>query len=532
VRLCLNLEPSAGSLFARLFSRRGAVFRIDALQYVDVPDPGVAAQLLVQAGLAWPRRLIPLHKIIACHTVPELKQSCKVQGLRQSGRRQALVERLLAGGDRSSLLGPCIRLRHSALFRRLARIYLQSHSGDLSRVVLDAIGVQCFARYAPTGGPTLFQNRARLLAYEDAVAVLSEERDEAGWAAMASTLLAAVVSEPVQSPARRKFCARRLYARSAFRSARAVERVHGPQEAIEVYRKLMRSGAEEQSAARLRLALCLGRAGRAEEGATLCEPHLGLPQTGWDGLALERTGRRLARSCGRSWLARPGLSSASERTWRLPLASRHPPRFSTPDGPMAVEPAVVADLHHRGREALHGESAPWTTLFGLLFHSAIFAPVPGMLPTRCMSGPMDLYLEGFAERRRSIIAGLVSRIQAGEAEPIIRETVAAHHGEQIAGVHWNLMTVEGLCRLARAIGPDPLCRIMTLFAEQPGRARSGMPDLLILPGEGAGLRPGLILAELKAPGDALRDNQRWWHHGLLQAGLEVEVWRVEDSSPS
>ena len=62
-----------------------------------------------------------------------------------------------------------------------------------------------------------------------------------------------------------------------------------------------------------------------------------------------------------------------------------------------------------------------------------------------------------------------------------------------------------------------------------------MPDLVILPGvvttlaaHPSRLGGGLLFAEVKGPNDALSDRHRVWHDRLLRAGVDVELWHVED----
>jgi hypothetical protein len=528
----LTLPAEASSLYARLHGRQGGVFRLDKLSYTEVPDPGTAGAQLVSAGLARPRTQISLVRLVDCHTVSELKRACRALGLSAAGNRQNLVDRLCEPRARRHLPGRCIQLRHRELFRRLLRIHLGTHRGDMSRIVMDAIGVQRFASYTPTGGPTLFADRRSLSAYESALGTLDDERTEEEWSDIAPVVLSALESTPVQPLTRRKFCAHRIYDRAARRAVRAVERVSGPAAALPLYRRLLSAKTERPKAVRLRIAMCLGKTGAAAQGAQICAEARGSAVCVPEDLALERTGARLARTSAQDWAPLPTLDAAPERRWTLPLVSRHPPRFLSSEGPLPVEAAVVAQLQAQGRLALHGESAPWTTLFSLLFHSALFAPIPGMLPSPMMAAPLDLRTTGFATRRPAIVAETLSRIRAGDAPQMILEVARIHLGEAIDGVHWGLLSVGELCSLAAEIGAAGLGRMMHHFVQDPRRAWSGMPDLLILPGQSPGLPSGLLLAEIKSPGDQLRDNQRCWHHELLQAGLPVEVWRVEDGPAS
>ena len=531
VRRWLSLPPAAASLYARLHGRRGSIFRTDRLQYAEIPDVGMATESLLQAGMVHPGRMIPLGPLIEAHTVPELRAACRALGFQQTGRRAELVAALLDGQTRAVLPGRCIRMRHQGLFRRLLRIYLGDHTGDLSRVVLDAMGLQSFVSYTPTTGPGLFRCRESLRDFEAALALLSTQRDEPGWAALAPEAVQQLRRLPLDGAQHGRFSARRLYDTAARRAVRAVEREEGPEEAAVLYQEILETGTVRPGAVALRLALCEGRTGNPAKGARLCAAMREEVAASPEALALERTGRRLARQAGADWQAAESLRLAPLRSLALPLAQAHPPRFETAQGPMPVEPAVVAYLAEQGRRAIHAESAPWTTLFGILFHSAIFAPVPGMLPCARMTAPLDLYTEGFSMKRRREVTFILNRIGAGDAPRMLEEGWKTNYGMSITGVHWDLLTLRELTGLVSHMGPAKLRSLMTLFAQDPRAVRSGMPDLLILPGQGADLPTSLLLAEVKGPGDVLRDNQRCWHNALLRTGLRVEVWQVEGQSP-
>jgi hypothetical protein len=68
-------------------------------------------------------------------------------------------------------------------------------------------------------------------------------------------------------------------------------------------------------------------------------------------------------------------------------------------------------------------------------------------------------------------------------------------------------------------------------------AARGLPDLLVLPGAGESLFhtiPGVLpdgafFAEIKGPGDTLREGQRLWIDSLVRSCIRVEIWHVSDT---
>lgn len=221
---------------------------------------------------------------------------------------------------------------------------------------------------------------------------------------------------------------------------------------------------------------------------------------------------------------------------RLPVAepAGSRPRFRVQGGEHVVEQAVIARLAELGRKAIHGENAPWTTLFALLFRDLYFLPVPGMLPVGGLSGPLDLGTTDFARNRATELGVRLGEIAAGAAPGLVRERFVAFEGEALAGAAWGVATGGDLATVAESLGGPALAAILGRLAWEGWAAARGLPDLLILPGpeirwEGAipaNLPPTLLLAELKTPSDQVRDEQAVWFDHLLNAGAAVELWRI------
>lgn len=533
-RCFLSLSAEAASLYARLLSRKRSVFRPDQLDYAEIAAPTEAAAALVSAGLARGECHIPTRLLLEARTVEELKVLCKNAGLKRSGRRAVLLERL-AGTSRSAASLQALVLRHRGLFRRLCRLYLCDHSGDLTRLVIARMGVIRYPSYTPTGGAGLFPNRRTLLSYEAALHRRAKLTKESLIEALPAAI-AGVESRPRAPGHRYRFSARRFDADLALTAARALERSKQPALAAEVYQRLLAAGIREQDHATRRLALCLAALGRPEEGAALCEDAREVAQPD-EALALERTGRRLAKKAGQGWRPMPPIPSPKIRELKLVGAklggSR--PGYETPRGPRTIEPAVCAVLADLGRRALFGESAPWSTLFSLLFYDAIFAPVPGMLPTPLMLQPLDIFSPGFAERRKPWMDPIFAAVEAGGAGDLLAEALERHAGVSLPGVRLDRLPPEELKLLTAAIDGRTLSGILRCFAADRRSAGRGLPDLCVLPGPEirlpdaipSRLPEGLVLAELKGPTDSIRDSQRIWLARLSALGVIAEVWKIK-----
>ena len=293
-------------------------------------------------------------------------------------------------------------------------------------------------------------------------------------------------------------------------------------------------GFAEPGPVAARLALALEATGQPGLGAARCAEVWERADAA-SRLTLERTGRRLARRAGGHWRSTPPKQAAPERTLWLKRAPGEGPRPLWLDAALPVEAAVTSVL--RPRLGLHGENLVWTTLFGLLFAELYFLPVHGALPVPTLDGPLDLGTPAFAERRAEALSARLRQLEAGEGPGLIAEVWAARAGERLAGVSWELADVETLQGVASGIGGPGLALILGRLAREGWSAARGLPDLVIAPGEAielpqaipATVPPGLLLAEVKGPGDSLRDEQHAWHDLLVRAGVPCEVWRVKEA---
>jgi Fanconi-associated nuclease 1 len=197
---------------------------------------------------------------------------------------------------------------------------------------------------------------------------------------------------------------------------------------------------------------------------------------------------------------------------------------------------VITELAGLGRRALHGEGAVWTTLFALLLADVYFLPVPGALPSRFLSGPLDLGTPAFPARRREAIAEVLAAVRAGEGPDRVRGMHARRCGEALAGAAWDVADADTLAAVADGVGGGGLAAIVERLLVEGFRAAAGLPDLVVLPGDAvevagafpARLPASLVLAEVKGPGDTVRDEQAVWMDRLVSAAVPVELWRVRE----
>ncbi len=546
------------SLVARLLSRQDRLLAVDKLRYAEISDLPAAVAELSAAGLLWRAAdAVPLRWLLELHDLSACKAMLRALGLPTSGRREALEARLLGAGEalRPLAVLPAVRLRCRSTLRRWCAYFLLDHEGDLSRLVVDRLGIVRAPTYTPTGGPSLHPCRRAALEAEAArddhlaliialgdVGPVEAPPDAAalqGWASRAEARL----SPPwTLLSTQRRWSAARWARRSLVRLAAEQEKRGEPAAALALYGRLL--AAEPAPALSVRAAMCLERLGRLAEGAALCAAaRSGAPLA--EALALDRTGARLARAARRGWAPMPPLPSPVERRLKLPLepvgASGGRPLYRLPPAaPGApprtgvVEGVVAAALEGLGRRVLFAENTPWTSIFALIFREELFMPVWGALPGPLLAAPLDLGGADFFAARASALEARLAQVEAGHGPQLLLENGVQYAGEQIRGLSWSAWPLPELAKLCAALGGPALATILRVFALDHRAAGRGLPDLIALPGEGGrlpGLFPGvlpagLLLIEVKGPRDSLRDEQRAWLHRLQSAGVAAELWWV------
>lgn len=527
----LALPPAEGHLLARLLHRVSPLFRPDRL---DPPDrlllPALHREGFLDPEVSWEEGLSTLR-------VPELSALCGEHHLPRSGRKAELWERLLAV-DGASLPVDVQRVRHRALFQRMQLLWARDPRRDHRAVILDMLGIRTAPAYTPTPAPPAFPHRASLLAFEEAWERVHTEpfdpMDHLEWA------LACLRDTPRPSLAARRLSPRGPAIRVVVAAARELERAKAPAEAAYLYRLLLGTEAATEGGLVRRAAIALDAAGDGAEAVELAGAmrEMLFPP---DARALERTGCRIARRHRLPWDPLPPLQRPPERQLALPGAATGGarPRYRTPAGAVPVEEAVAHEVEAAGRHVLRGESAPWTTLFALLLYDLYWLPVPGMLPVPYMRGPLDLGRPDFALNREAALQKRLTEIAQGAAPEEVERAYAAHYGEDVRGARWKWLDAAELAALCRGLGGAAVARVLERLAREGWRARRGLPDLVILPGEACSLGradpeplgPEARLVEVKGPTDQVRDEQAIWFDHLLEAGVAVELWRVRATGP-
>ena len=153
-----------------------------------------------------------------------------------------------------------------------------------------------------------------------------------------------------------------------------------------------------------------------------------------------------------------------------------------------MEKAVMAQLGRR--RVAWREGGLWTSLFVLLCFDLLWDPAPGMLPAPCLPGPLDLGQPDFGVFRKKAFSERLRLIEQGEVEGVIKAAFK-HRDVRVRGLDWQIADEEGWISLVAALPASGLRRMMERLAKFGFKAASGLPDLVIWPGEPTKLRHSL-----------------------------------------
>lgn len=515
----LSLPGPVALLLARLVSRQGPAWRVPDLSADGVDDVSTAVAGLCDVGLLLEEVDGEVQRRLATREV--LAAACRRRGLPVGGTRAVLVERLAGvdGWDDATWVAL------SPVLLRVERMATLAVWPDRAAAVKQRMGVQRWASYALTDG-ALVPDRAAWDAWEAVVGGLEALTVEEGLAALDAAIW------PPGGLDRRRDVVERVFA-----AAQEAERAGAWTDADAALMGLWRRGWGLDGEVAVRRARVLEKQGRVVEArAWLREAFLAA--TGTARLTVGRAARRLARGAG-GVAPDPPMLSARERTLRLASAGQGiRPLWAAGTGTATVEQAVIVALAEAGRTAVVAEGPLWRTLVGLLLLPTYFLPVPGQLPVPFLPGPLDLGRPSFVAGRMEAVAEVRAAVRAGEGPARIAEACSAWAGTRLSWVRWEVASPEVLVAVAEGVGPHGLLAVLDALLDGGRGAAAGMPDLVVLPGAAAeigGALPrrlgeGLVLVEVKGPGDALRDGQRVWIDRLVRAGVGVELWWVDPAA--
>lgn len=189
---------------------------------------------------------------------------------------------------------------------------------------------------------------------------------------------------------------------------------------------------------------------------------------------------------------------------------------------VCVEVSVAQAISRDNRQVHYVENTLFSSLFGLVFWEAIFAPSPGAFFHPFQSGPADLFHPDFATRRENeLAAGFESLTSDDLAESLITRW-QSKFGLQNPFVFWQQLDENLILRALSCISRESLRIIFTRMLADLKNHRSGIPDLIVFDTASASFE----LIEVKAPNDRVQDNQARWMDYFLRHDIPCRVVHV------
>jgi len=499
-------EP-ARRLYVRLLGRRGSIFRIGRLRYVEIADIVAAAEELAGRGLVDTAPPATLAELVPTFTKPELLSLLDLGHLARLSRPE-LVARIREAEDdvtearrvreRLAAADRWVTVRGHTHFTLFSLCFFGNLHQDTTEFVLSDLGAVRYEPYPIGPDARAFGSRAQIEAHLRFFECewLHEHVD----ARDADALLALVVALPAR-PAEDPLLCRRLD-RLRNRVARQLERLGRGDDALAVY------AASERPPSRERRVRILVAAGREDEAEALCRTIAVAPLGESESQFVERTLAKLARAAGRQ--------VAPVKAFR-PLTTR----LALRRGEGRVE-QVAREFYARRGECHYVENSLVTGMLGLFAWDIVFLPLPGAFFHPFQSGPSDFREPGFRVAREHAFAERLAELDVpGQLAGRVLDTWRSRRGVANPLVHWSRLS-EAL--LQRAIERVPTAHWRVLFERVLDDTRentTGLPDLVRFPDEG-----GYELVEIKGPGDALQANQRRWMRHFAAHGIPCRVVNV------
>lgn len=496
------LPTNAQGLLVRLMMRKHDSFRSTKVRYPELGDLDAAAAPLVSCGFLDDAPLLSLAELFELLRRDEINELFALDVAERGRTKPALLIELqprhLHARTLQSWRGAddecAYRVLIAELCARLRLLFFGSFHQDWSEFVLADLGIFKYERVDLGPRSRGFQSREDIESFYRIHGCRSELHAEA-------PLDVVFARMPTQPIANAWLEARR--AKLLFEIAYRYERRGETERALAIYRQSSFPGA------RLRAIRLLERAGRYGEALDDALIAASAPESAAEEQGLERIIPRLCRHAGIE--VRPDRHAGPEH-WNLAL---------TPAG--RVEECAQQYLATPDAPVFYVENALITSLFGLLFWDAIFAPVPGAFFHRFHSAPMDLYEPTFVRSRQALIDACFAQLECDTYRHTIRQRFSAKTGIASPFVAWSLIDATILALALACIPPAHLRLFFRRILDDVRDNCTGLPDLVqFWPQERR-----YLLIEVKGPGDRLQDHQRRWAQFCAAHDIPLRVAYVQ-----
>lgn len=537
------LGASAQRLYIRLLCRKGELFRFDKLRYNEIESLPQAADELVCARFAqWlcdaPSGEYDDADVLKLFNKTELVKhltdcdpALAKSSLNKLSRASldAFCGELLAEDDCNNSLQDLL-FQQSVIavlgeleFTTLRLLYFGNLYQDFSDFVLRDLGIYQYENYRIDNECRGFTSREQVELHLEYYALKGEDPEGLIKSIESSELvnLDHQFSQLIQQACRlQDHHLRRKLDKYRTDIARQLERLHSPQQAIEIYQQCFTHPCRER---RCRI---LMQQKRLYECVNLCHDIWTKPISEKERQFVLSFIPRLEKAVAKQGAASdsPEIFSLYHRYKTIEKEIEKYHVHSARDQNWidnGVEETALQAFSDKRLEAgepgvgFYVENSLINSVFGLYFWPVIFAPLAGAFFHEFHAKPVDLYDDDFLEKRQELFSEyellLNNEDNKSEFKSRVLKVLTEKHSLANPFVFWNMMEPEYLKALNLALDRIPLQNWKSIFDylwRDLKNHRSGLPDLIWFPLSG---KPGEYeLIEVKGPGDSLQKNQLAW----------------------
>ncbi|OIN57245.1 VRR-NUC domain-containing protein [Arsenicibacter rosenii] len=512
------LSEEAQCLFVRFSNRKGLFFRINKLQYAEIPDLTAAAAELLANGFAeyvsvahepWAEDILTVFtKAELLERLPlsaeEVKPLAKLK--KEEVVRYVLHELSFAEVVRSlTAVEPVVKVSFEVEVMMIKYLFFGHRGADMTEFVIRDLGMVNFERYDESKLTARFQTRKEV---EDKLMVsLTNEafyelrdsetppEDIYNWFLNWNENKPELADIALQS-----------YQKLVCRVGAYLERQKLPDQALTVYELSDLVPARER---RVRL---LFKNGLVDEAMALCDEIAEAPQNAEE---------RYFASDFKEKILNAGLKKRSRKATtrflsdaesvQIPAAFRH-----------HVEAGVMAHYMASGYHAAFTENYPWRGLFGLVFWDIIYDAGVQAIHNPLQRAPSDMYLPDFYLKREELIKKRLTELATKDDWRVhVGRMFNAKFGMANMLVDWSDSLLALVNQLIAVLDVAQLRLILLEMARNVREHTRGFPDLLVWRDSGE-----YAFVEVKSPTDHLGAQQLHWLEFFQTIGVTGMVLRV------
>lgn len=502
-----QLSDDAQKLLTRCFMRKGELFRLDKLNYVEILDKSTAVEELLGFQLVehyhWEDDYdwLPLFskpELIELFAKPEWKPLKRVE--LNAVISQYLQEKAL----------PLLLTEHQVIrvpqhnFDTCRLLFFGSLNRDLTEFVLQDLGLINYECYSISEKNLPIQTREQLEALITCHQVAEAIDNVEQWScdAIVSLLKRLPLAVDGSLVKRRTF-------RLVNRLARELERLQAYELAAKWYSRSSRPPARER---RIR---CLEKLGEYQQAWIELQQlkQETLPQQ--EQVFVHVFEKKLGKTI-----------DVQVTVQKLALPKEELLVLANPSG--CVEMDVVNNLcvnERNTNDVWWCENTLFNMIFALTYWDLIFADVDGAFYNPFQTVPADMYESEFLLRRKSIYEKLEKDIvQDKKFRELLAKNYQAKYGKACLYANWSAIDEKLFNQALDRIPFEHLRLCIHRILQDPKEHRSGLPDLIYFPEE-----DGYQLIEVKGPGDRLQNNQKMWMDFFARNEIPHRLIRVEYS---